>query len=446
MRVYSFLMCALPFWALACSGTSTGNPMDSQSDAATGGSGGTGGSVGVEGFQLIRSDAETDTDPELADADAATFAADNRGFAFDLYRQLADETENLFFSPYSISVALAMTYAGAETDTEAEIRDAMRFGLPEPTLHEAFNATTRMLEGRSEELVPEGEGDGFELSIVNQAFGQKGYPFLDDYLDILAIHYGSGLFGVDFADSENVRVLINDWVADQTEQRIEDLLPEGALTSDTRLVLTNAIYFKASWLSKFDPELTEDGPFEAPSGQVTVPMMHQTLDAAYSESDDYQALALPYISPDVKMVFLLPAEGAFADVSSALDDSLFKEAVDAMTTYTTTITLPRFEFESEKQLAAPLATLGMPIAFGPDANFSGLAGGVEPLWIDEVYHKAFVALDETGTEAAAATAVVVGTVSAKPVAEISFDRPFIFGIYDEPSGQLLFLGQVVDPS
>lgn len=451
MRVSNFLLCTLPLLALACSGTSTGNPIASSSSGGSGGSaatgtGGTGGNVAAQGFELIKSDAEPDTNPELETADAASFASDNRGFAFDLYRDLADAEKNLFFSPYSISVALAMTYAGAEGETEAEIRDAMHFGLPEPTLHQAFNRTTRTLQGRSEQLAPDSDGDGFELSIVNQAFGQNGYPFLDDYLDVLAIHYGSGLFGVDFGDSENVRQLINDWVADQTAQRIEDLLPPGSLTSDTRLVLTNAIYFKASWLFEFDPDATEDGDFEAPSGPVSVPMMHQTLEAAYSEGDDYQALALPYVSPDVQMVFILPADGAFAEVSSSLSDTLFQEALDAMETHTATVTLPRFQFESEQQLKPSLGNLGMPTAFTADADFTALAGGVEPLWIDEVYHKAFVALDETGTEAAAATAVVITTESATPLAEISFNRPFIVAIYDEPTGQILFLGHVVDPS
>lgn len=448
MRVSSTLILALPFLALACAGTSTGNPMNSEVTGGTGGTatGGTGGSVSQHGFELIKSDAAPETSPQLPPADATSFADNNRELAFDLYRELADDTKNLFFSPYSISVALAMTYAGAEADTEREIAETMHFGLPEPSLHVAFNATTRALEERSEELAPDSEGDGFELRIINQAFGQTGYPFLESYLDVLAVNYGSGLFGVNFADSENVRQLINGWVADQTEQRIEDLLPPGALTSDSRLVLTNAIYFKASWLSEFAPEDTEDEEFETPSGPVTVPMMHQSLRAQYGEGNNYQALALPYVSPAVQMVFILPEAGAFTEITSSLDDALFQQVLSSMSQHDTTVALPRFEFESENPLKQRLGSLGMPLAFTADADFTGLAGGIEPLWIDEVYHKAFVALDETGTEAAAATAVVITTESAVPVAEISFDRPFIFGIYDEPTGQLLFLGQVVDPS
>jgi serpin B len=339
-----------------------------------------------------------------------------------------------------------MTYAGAEGATESEIAQALRFGLPEPALHAAFNSTARALDQRSEQLAPDSSGDGFELSIVNQAWGQQGYPFLESYLDVLAQHYDSGLFAVDFGESEAVRQLINGWVEDQTAQRIKDLLPEGSLTVDTRLVLTNAIYFKASWLSEFDPDLTEDGSFQAPAGERQVSMMQQQLDALYVDGENYQALELPYVSPDVRMLFILPDEGAFSEVSAKLDASFFSEVQDGMTTHTTTVTLPRFEFESENQLKGALSSLGMPGAFTADANFDGLAGGVEPLWIDQVYHKAFVALDEQGTEAAAATAVVISTESAKPVAEISFDRPFLFSIYDKPTGQILFLGQLVDPS
>lgn len=250
---------------------------------------------------------------------------------------------------------------------------------------------------------------------------------------------------MDFADSEPTRELINGWVDEQTETRIKNLLPPASLTSDTRLVLTNAIYFKANWLSQFDADDTEEGIFHAPAGDRTVPMMHQTLSTAYAEGANYQALEMSYLSPDVRMLFVLPAEGEFEAVSGALDDAFFQEVRAGLSEHDATLTLPRFEFESENPLKAPLRTLGMQLPFEGDADFMGIAGGVEPLWIDQVYHKAFVAVDEEGTEAAAATAVVVTTESAKPLAEISFDRPFLFAIYDEPTGQILFLGHLLDP-
>ena len=174
-------------------------------------------------------------------------------------------------------------------------------------------------------------------------------------------------------------------------------------------------------------------------------MMHQVLKAAYVEEADYQAVELPYLSDAVRMLLILPAEGAFEQIAGSLDEAFFQQLRAARSQYQVTLTLPRFEFESENPLKAPLSALGMPGAFVETADFSGIDGGVQPLWIDEVYHKAFVAVDEQGTEAAAATAVVIATQSAPPSAEAIFERPFLFAIVDEPTGQILFLGQLVDP-
>jgi serpin B len=424
--------------AAACEGTSTGNPMDDE----TGGKGGLG-----EGMQLLMSEVPRDTSPDPSADDRATFEAGNRSFAFDLYRQLATADENLFFSPFSVSVALGMTYPGAEGETETQIKDTLHFDLPEPALHSAFNSTLLALAGRGTELAEQATGTGFELRVVNQAFGQQGYPFLDSYLDVLAEHYGSGLISVNFADSEPTRVLINDWVAEQTETRVKDLLPPASLTGDTRLVLTNAVYFKANWLAQFKVEDTMDAPFQAPDGERTVPMMRQVLDTSYAEGPGYQAVALPYLSPSVRMLIILPAAGELASLAGALDDALFTEIRQALGEHEVTLGLPRFEFESENPLKSPLNALGMEVPFVMgSADFSAIAGGVEQLFIDQIYHKAFVAVDEEGTEAAAATAVVINTESAKPLASITLDRPFIFAIYDEPTGQILFLGQLTDPS
>jgi serpin B len=453
IRVLSGLMVA------GCAGTGTGNPMDSdtkrdsgidsQPDSGTDSQSDSGssdaGQTPVAEVKLFMSDAPRISSPDLDATHTGSFGSDNRAFAFDLYQQLAEPSQNLFFSPYSISVALAMTYAGAENATESEMRTVLHFGLPEPDLHAAFDATSRAIQGRSQELAPESTGDGFELSIVNQAWGQLDYPFLGGYLDVLGAYYGAGLFGVDFADSEPVRQTINDWVAEQTRDRIKDLLPEGSITADVRFVLTNAIYFKASWLFEFDPARTASGTFHAPGGDRTVSMMHQSVEASYAEGSNYQALELPYVSDAVRMLLILPAEGAFSEVAGSLGDTFFQQVRAALTSYSVVVTLPRFEFESEKALKEPLSALGMSGAFAPTADFSGIAGGAEPLWLFDVYHKAFVAVDEQGTEAAAATAVVAGTDSVKPVAEATFDRPFVFAIFDDPTGQILFLGQLADP-
>lgn len=437
MRRWSGLMLLGLAWAVACNGTSTGNPME--------GSSGTGGSPVGEGMQLLMSAVPHESEPEVTGEDTTALAAGNRAFAFDLYRQLATPDENLFFSPFSVSLALAMTYPGAEGETEASMRDALHFALPEPTLHSAFNAAMLALQGRAGELAEDSSGTGFELRTVNQAFGQRDYPFLEQYLDVLARHYGSGLIAVDFAESEATRASINGWVSEQTEDRVKNLLPPGALTSDTRLVLTNAIYFKANWLSQFDVDDTVDAAFEAPSGARTVAMMEQVLDADYVETESYQAVELPYLSPAVRMLFILPAAGTFQEFSGGIDDDVLSAIRSGLGQHEVTLQLPRFQFESENRLKAPLKSLGMSVPFTDGADFSAIAGGVEKLFIDEVYHKAFVAVDEEGTEAAAATAVVVSTESAKPTAAITFDRPFLFCLYDEPTGQILFLGQLTDP-
>jgi serpin B len=437
MRRWSGLLVLGLGWGVACNGTSTGNPMDG---AGTAGKGGVG-----EGMQLLMSSLPRETLPDVSSADLAALGADNRAFAFDLYRQLAKPDENLFFSPFSISVAFAMLYPGADGETETSISEGLHFGLTEPGLHAAFNAALQALQGRSSELAEDATGSGFELRAVNQAFGQRGYPFVDSYLDVLARHYGSGLMAVDFGESERTRVSINDWVAKQTETRVKDLLPAGALTGDTRLVLTNAIYFKANWLSQFKIENTVDATFHAPGGERTVQMMEQTLTAEYAEGEGYQAVELPYLSPAVRMLFILPAEGEAASFSARLDDALLSEIRSGLREHDVTLELPRFSFESENRLKAPLQALGMTLPFTDDADFSAIAGGVEPLWIDEAYHKAFVAVDEEGTEAAAATAIVARTRSVKPLAAIALNRPFVFCIYDEPTGQILFLGRLADP-
>jgi serpin B len=346
-----------------------------------------------------------------------------------------------------------MAYAGANGTTETEMRAALHFDLDEPTLHEAFNATGLTLMGRKDEIGndapgnpgdPGNKGDGFQLSMVNQAWGQKGHAFLDGYLDVLAVHYGAGLFLLDFGDTEAARTTINGWVQDQTHDRIKDLLPEGSIHSDTPLVLTNAIYFKASWQQKFDPAKTADATFTAPDGTRSVPMMHETTDGQYAAGADYQAVSLPYLSKDVRMLVVLPADGSFDTTVAHFDEAFFQKVVTGLGRYQVTLSMPKFSFESSSGLKPALQALGMNAAFADGADFSGL-DGTHNLYIEDVLHKAFVAVDEQGTEAAAATAVIFGEVSLPPSAELTLNRPFIFAIYDEPTGQVLFLGHLVDP-
>jgi serpin B len=249
------------------------------------------------------------TSPSVSAADREHLVGGNSMFAFDLYQYFKDEAgeANLFYSPFSISVALAMTYSGARGGTEQQMADTLHFTLPQAQLHPAFNWLDLALASRGEGA--KGKDDqGFRLNIVNAIWGQSGYKFLDTFLDALAVNYGAGLRLLDFAsDSEASRLTINDWVSDQTEGRIEDLIPQGLINPVTRLVLTNAIYFNAAWAEPFKESQTKDGAFHLLDGvQVTVPMMWHSASYGYAKGGDYQAVELPYDGHELSMVILLP--------------------------------------------------------------------------------------------------------------------------------------------
>ncbi|NIM96341.1 MAG: serpin family protein [Anaerolineales bacterium] len=393
-----------------------------------------------------KSDLERDESPSAAPQDVQQVAAGNHAFAFDLYQALADGEGNLFFSPHSISVALAMTFAGARTTTEEEMADTLHFLLPQDQLHPAFNALDLELASREEGF--EDDEAGFQLNIANTIWGQEGYEFLQEFLDTLALNYGAGLQLLDFMeDPETARIIINDWVSEQTEGRIEDLIPQGVIDAATRLVLTNAIYFKAQWMEQFEESNTVDGPFHLLDGsEVTVPLMSQEEGFPYAEGDGYQAIELPYVGGQTSMVILLPEEGRFEEFESALSVEQVAEIIGSMQFESLILTMPKFEFESDFSLSKTLAEMGMPTAFGFDADFSGM-NGKRDLYISDVVHKAFVLVDEEGTEAAAATAVIVAEMGAIiPEIEMKIDRPFIFMIRDIETDSILFLGRVLNPA
>jgi serpin B len=399
--------------------------------------------------EAVASEKERITSPNVPDVDLSTLAEGNSAFAFDLYRFLVGQQEgdNLFYSPYSISLALAMTYAGARGETEEQMADTLHFTLPQDGLHPAFNALDQELAQRGEGAEGK-DSKGFRLNIANAIWGQKDYAFLDAFLDVLAENYGAGLRVLDFANApEESRVTINDWVSEQTEGKIENLIPKGLIGPLTRLVLTNAIYFNAAWASPFEENATQDGPFTLLDGsQVTVPMMRQTESFGYTEGEGYQAVELPYDGREMSMVILLPDSDGF----DAFDDSLDAEQVQAVVANLeygqVALTMPKFEFESGFSLKDALMGIGMPAAFSAEADFSGMTGD-RALSIADVVHKAFVSVDEEGTEAAAATAVVMveSAMPGQPV-EVTIDRPFIFLIRDIETRAVLFVGRVVDPS
>ena len=410
------------------------------------------GPTSTPGADLVsRSGEERNTSPDVSQADLQTLVAGNYAFAFDLYGALSESGGNLFFSPHSISTALAMAYAGARDETESQMADTLRFELSQDRLHPAFNALDLSLSARLDD-----DGD-FRLNITNSVWGQEGYGFLPDFLDTLALNYGDEVRTVDFRrDPEGARVRINDWVAKETEERIKDLIPSGAIDELTRLVLANAIYFRAAWLLPFDESDTADRPFHLLDGsERDVPMMRQQEDLRYASGGGFQAVELPYKGVGVSMTILLPDSGKFREFEDSLSGVSLQDIAEDLESRFVHLSMPRFEMESSFSLPDTLKTMGMPDAFdGTAADFSGIdgrvcqTGGDTCLLITDVLHKAFVSVDEAGTEAAAATAVIIGLTGLReepePV-ELVIDRPFIFLIRDHTTGAILFLGRVLEP-
>ncbi len=381
--------------------------------------------------------------------DLERLADGNTQFTFDLYRQLQSQPGNLFYSPYSISSALAMTYAGAEGSTAEEMASVLRFMLDQENLHPAFNALDQKLDSLAELEVPKDQGDPFQLNIANAIWGQQDFHFEDDFLDLLAENYGAGLRLLDYVSQpEESRLAINQWVSDETKEKIQDLIPQGGITNDTRLVLSNAIYFKATWLEPFNENLTEDGIFYGLDGEeIPAQMMKTGQDASfrYLKEDGYQVVELPYIGNQVSMLVVVPDQGRFEEFEDQFSVEELNRILDGISYSPVVLTFPRFEFETEISLASTLETMGMPTAFSDAADFSGMTGAKD-LFISDVFHKAFVSVDEEGTEAAAATAVVMSLTSMpESPLELTVDRPFLFLIREHETGTVLFMGRVVNP-
>ena len=395
--------------------------------------------------QEVRSTKTRVTVPLATDSELSDLVRGNNDFAFNLYQKLREEESgNLFYSPYSISLALAMTYAGARGETERQISNALHFILPQDKLHPAFNALDLQLASRGEGSSGR-DGKGFRLNIANAIWGQQGYDFLQDFLDKLAENYGAGMRIANFTEApENSRVTINDWVAQQTEDKIKDLIPSGAIDNLTRLVLTNAIYFNAAWLHPFDERATADGDFHLLTGSsIKVPMMRQTESFGYAKNTGYQAVELLYDGSEISMVILLPDKGTFDPFENTLNAELVSQISKNLSRNRIELTMPPFEFEAQFKLGTMLQKMGISDAFNPQlADFSGMDGGKD-LSISDAFHKAFVLVNENGTEAAAATGVVIGVTSLPP--RVTVDRPFIFLIRDIATNTTLFVGRVIDP-
>jgi serpin B len=375
-------------------------------------------------------------------AGPAAVVGGNSRFAFDLYAKLRQEKGNLFVSPYNISAALAMTYAGAKGETAEQMAKVLHFPDGDK-LHPSFGSLIHQINGG-------GNKKGYELATANALWGQQGYGFLPEYLQLVKQNYGGGLKDVDFIGAtEEARKTINAWVERQTQDKIKELLHKGDVDPLTRLVLTNAIYFKGAWMQPFPKGATKDEPFYlAADRKLQTPLMHQTAHLGYAEGDGLQALELPYAGGDLSLLVLLPKEkGGLAELEKKLTTEMVAGVVGRLRPREVQVALPRFKTTARFELRKVLSDMGMPRAFDDDADFSGMTGRRD-LWISKVIHQAFVDVNEEGTEAAAATAVVMatpGAVDSEPAPVFRADHPFVFLIRDTRSGSILFLGRLADP-
>jgi serpin B len=378
-------------------------------------------------------------------SDVKDLVKDNTEFACKLYGQLRDKKGNLFLSPYSISSALAMTYAGARGETADEMARALAFTLPPDRLHPSFGFLTAQFNA------DEKAKRDYQLSVANALWGQKGFGFLPDFLQLTRTNYGAGLRDVDFVGAtEQARKKINAWVEKETQDKIKDLLQPGVLTVDTRLVLTNAIYFKGFWADQFKKKATRTEDFKtSATASVKAPLMHRTGDYKHFDGGDFQALELPYKGNELSMVVLLPKKvDGLPEFEKKLTGANLTGWLGRLRKQEVVVTLPRFKTTREFMLKEPLQALGMKRAFvAGGADFTGMSGTEgKRLFISAVVHKAFVDVNEEGTEAAAATAVVVSILSARITPVFRADHPFVFLIRDNRSGSVLFMGRLTNPT
>jgi serpin B len=396
--------------------------------------------------KIAQSNKSRDPTPTVSQTDLSTLVNGNNTFAFNLFQVLRKIDGNLFYSPYSISEALAMAFAGAKGDTAISMASALKFTLTQEKLHAAINYLDLQLQQRGQGAKGI-NGKGFRLNIANAIWGQQGCSFLPSFLDMLAQNYGAGMLIVDYINAtEKSRVTINDWVSDQTEGKIKDLIPKGAINELTRLVLTNAIYFNAAWAFPFNDRATVNGTFHTlENGDVTVPMMHKSEFFSYAENRNYQAVELPYDGNELSMVILMPKVGQYETFEQSLDANLVTQIIGTLTGNQVVLTMPKFQYGAKYSLKDALSQLGIGIAFTGKADFSGMDGRTD-LLIQDVIHKAFVSVDEAGTEATAATALI-GPTGAMIVNQktMTIDQPFMFFIHDIQTNSIVFMGRVLNP-
>jgi serpin B len=391
-------------------------------------------------------DAAYIVDPQADPEAVRQLAQSNNGFALALYQALRDQDGNLIYSPYSIFQALLMTAAGAEGATASQMASVLGVDLNNPEIHNLMNALNKALTTQPEYL--QSDAQPLTFNIANAVWAQKDFHFEQSFLDTLSANYNAGLKLVDFNKPEDARALINLWVAAQTNEKIQELIPEGLLDQMTRMVLTNAIYFKGAWSNQFEEKDTEDGSFTLLDGSSkTVTFMHGNFTLSALVSDKIQAIRLPYEGGTYAMAAIMPLEN-FAEFEAQLTAADLEQLLNSLQSSSAIVDLsmPKFQAESRFGLGEILAGLGMPDAFDAQkADFSGMTGKPD-LMISSVLHQATIDVNEEGTEAAAATAVAASVTSMPGQSySIRLDKPFIYVIYETTTNTITFMGRVVNP-
>ncbi|MFH0958506.1 MAG: serpin family protein [Pseudomonadota bacterium] len=376
-----------------------------------------------------------------------TLVRDNSAFAIDLYKKLFTRTGNIFISPYSMSTSLAMTYAGAQGNTRKQMANVLRFSLEQKSLDPTFDSLSSTLEKLS--------GRGLVcLNMANSLWTQKGYNILPEYQDQLKTYYGVSTVSLDYQSQQGEAIKkINGWVEEKTQGRIKDIITPEAINSNTKMVLTNAICFQGAWEQKFEDDLTEDSKFFVSSGNSTeIQMMRHTGMFKYSDIESLQILEMPYAGNELSMIALLPRE---TEGLKAIESDISSENLNLwknkMASTKVLVQFPKFEILSSFELSDELVSMGMIDAFNSrDANFEGIAPRKnEPLFLSAVIHKAFVEVDEEGTQASAATSTMAAdgiSFHDKQIPVFRADHPFIFLIQENQTGCILFMGRVSEPT
>jgi len=433
MKIHSLFSIIITLILIACCSSRSNNPVTINP-------------TGQE-FSVSKSETVVRESPAASNQNISKQAESINTFAIALYHQCEKEGKSLFMSPYSITAALAMTAAGAMGNTKQQIRDALKVSLDGDAFDQALNAIDQSLAAHAAAT------DGITLNIVNSTWMQSGWDFKVSYLDHLAQYYGAGVNLLDFMTKpEDCRLIINTWVAGQTNDKIRNLLPENSIQSSTRFVLTNAIYFLADWQYSFNPQYTSAREFTLlDKSKISVPIMSYNKPDSmakmyYARGHGVRALDFPYKGDRLAMTVLLPDLDSFAVVENALSAPMLKQLVDSLKEEKLPVSLPKFKFTfGSASLKDAFKALGMTDAFIPSlADFSGMDGS-RSLFIDNIYHKAFISVDEKGTEAAAATAVMGGQTSLRDPVIFLVDRPFIFAIRDKQTGTVLFIGRIINP-